>query len=97
MFSYAFYAIAIRLVMISLSQALGFLISSSMPGNTSPYLYSVYLLTPVLAYSLFVNSGVPKNDNQRVNMFIFSVTLLMVLIGEMACDWISNGVVLALK
>ena len=68
-----------------------------MPGNTSPYLYSVYLLTPVLAYSLFVNSGVPKNDNQRVNMFIFSVTLLMVLIGEMACDWISNGVVWALK
>lgn len=97
MFSYAFYAIAIILVMISLSQTLGFLISSSMPGNTSPYLYSVYLLTPVLAYSLFVNSGVPKNDNQRVNMFIFSVTLLMVLIGEMACDWISNGVVWALK
>lgn len=92
LFTYIFYTITAILVLFSISRMLGFMVGSSRIHNTiSPYLYTVILLMPVFAFSFYVNSGIPKDDNQRIHMFMITCTTLGILIGGMACTWISNG------
>ena len=91
--TYIFYAVAAILVMLTFSRLLGFLIGSPrMQNNISPYLYSVFIIIPVLGFSFFVNSGIPKNDMQKIHMFMVTCTFIGVILGGMACTWISNGV-----
>lgn len=60
-------------------------------NNISPYLYTIMILMPVLAYSFYVNSGLPRNDSQKVNMYMITCTTLGIILGGMLCTWISNG------
>ena len=61
-----------------------------MENNISPYLYSIILLFPPLAFSFYVNSGLPKNDMQKVHMYIITCSLLAICVGAMACTWLNN-------
>ena len=91
LFTYVFYALSTLIVLISLSNMLGFLIGNiRIVNNTSPYIYTLYILFPVLAFSFYVNSGIPKSDNQKVSMFMITFIILSTIIGNMACTWINN-------
>lgn len=91
-FTYVFYTLTAILVLYSITRMLGFMVGSSrIQNNISPYMYTVFLLIPVFAYSFFVNSGIPKDDMQRVHMYMATCTTLGIIIGGMACTWISNG------
>lgn len=46
----------------------------------------------MLAFSFYVNSGFAKNDMNKVHIFIMTAGVLGLIIGAMACSWISNGV-----
>lgn len=61
-----------------------------MANNISPYLYTLFIITPALAFSFYVNSGIPKNDNARINMYIATCTMLAIILGGMSCTWINN-------
>lgn len=90
--TYLLYAITAILVLFSLSRMLGFIIGSSrIANNISPYLYTLFICMPVLAYSFYVNSGLAKSDLHRINMFIATCTMLGVIVGNMACTWLSNA------
>lgn len=90
--TYVFYTLTAILVLYSITRMLGFLVGSSrIQNNISPYMYTVFLLIPVFAYSFFVNSGIPKDDMQRVHMYMTTCVTLGIIIGGMACTWISNG------
>ena len=91
-FTYVFYTITAILVLFTIGRMLGFMIGTlRMPNNISPYLYTVMILMPVLAYSFYVNSGLPKDDNERVNMYMVTCTTLGIILGGMLCTWISNA------
>ena len=90
--TYLLYAITAILVLFSLSRMLGFIIGSSrIANNISPYLYTLFICMPVLAYSFYVNSGLAKSDLHRINMFIATCTMLGVIVGNIACTWLSNA------
>lgn len=90
--TYIFYAITAILVLYSISRMLGFLVGSSrITNNISPYLYTIFLLMPVLAYSFYVNSGLPKDDRQKIMMYMATCATLGIILGGMVCTWISNG------
>lgn len=88
---YLLYGVTIFLVFLSLSRMLTFLIGSPrLSNNISPYMYTLFLIAPVLAYSFYVNSGLAKSDDLRVKMFIATVCMLAVILGNLSCTWISN-------
>ncbi len=90
--TYVLYTITAILVLYSITRMLGFMVGSSrIQNNISPYTYTILLLVPVFAYSFYVNSGIPKDDMQKVHMYMISCTTLGIIIGGMACTWISNG------
>jgi hypothetical protein len=75
-----------------LSRILTFLIGSPrITNNISPYAYTLFLLAPVLAYSFYVNSGLPKNDDVRVKMFLATATMLGVILANLVITWLSNA------
>ena len=80
--TYIFYAISIVVALYSLAKILS-LASGDIRisdwvhlDSLIPYILSILFIIPVLAFSFFVNSGIPKGDNQKINMFIFSCVLL---------------------
>lgn len=88
---YVLYGITILLIFFSLSRMLTFLIGSPrLSNNISPYMYTLFILAPVLAYSFYVNSGLAKNDDIKLKMFMATCTMLAVILGNMSCTWISN-------
>jgi len=89
---YILYGISIFLVFLSISRMLTFMIGSPrLSNNFSPYMYTLFILAPVLAYSFYVNSGLAKNDDIRIKMFMVTVCMLGIIIGNIACTWISNA------
>lgn len=92
LFTYVFYAITAILVLFTITRMLGFMIGTlRIQNNISPYLYTVMILMPVFAYSFYANSGLPKDDTQRVHMYMVTCATLGIILGGMACTWISNG------
>ena len=62
------YGITIVLVFMAVFRMLGFLVGDArMENNISPYLYAIFLTIPPLAFSFFVNSGIPKMINKKYN------------------------------
>ena len=43
-----------------------------------PYIISLLFIIPALAFSYFVNSGIAKNDDDKVKMFIVTFILLAI-------------------
>lgn len=87
--TYIFYGITIFLVLISLGRMLSFLVGdATIANNISPYLYAIFLIFPALSYCFYVNSGIPKNDTNRINMYIITCSLLAIILGGMSCTWI---------
>ena len=83
-FTYILYAIAIIVALYSfakiLSVAAGTIRISDWVTVDSllPYGLALLFMVPALAYSFFVNSGIPKSDDHRIKMFIFTCVLLAV-------------------
>lgn len=72
---------------------LGFLVGDPiLDNNISPYMYCVWFAMPALAFSFYVNSGMSKNDQNKVNVFVITVSLFAILIGSMLSTWINAGV-----
>lgn len=96
--TYLFYGLTGLLVLISVSKLLGFLVGDPViSNNISPYEYCVWFFMPVLAYSYYVNSGIPKNDSQKINMYVITFSLFCILIGTMVSTWINASIWYLLK
>ncbi len=96
--TYIFYAITIFLALMSVARMLRLLLGDIHVEETiSPYIYSIFFTMPCLAYSFFVNSGIAKDDNSKVNVFMVTVGLLGLILGNMITTWVNNGVWWALK
>ncbi len=90
--TYILYTITIFLVLISLGRLLSFTVGDThIANNISPYLYSIFIIIPVLAFSFFVNSGIPKSDHNRIIMYIATCTMVAIILGGMSCTWLSNA------
>ena len=82
-FTYILYAIAIIVALYSfakiLSVAAGTIRISDWVTVDSllPYGLALLFMVPALAFSFFVNSGIPKSDDNRIKMFIFTCVLLI--------------------
>ena len=91
--TYILYGITFFLVLLSLGRILSFLVGdSTLSNNISPYLYTIFLIIPPLAFCFYMNSGIPKNDNAKVNMYILTCSLLAIILGGMACTWLNNAI-----
>lgn len=89
--TYIFYGLSIAVAFYSITKMLSFWVGNiRIDNNISPYLYAILLTFPPLGFSFFVNSGIPKNDMQKVHMFIVTCSLLAVTLGTMSCTWINN-------
>ena len=96
--TYFFYLITAIICIVSIAKSLRFLFGDTvMPNDTSPYLYAIYFFMPVLAFSYFVNSGIPKNDGIKIKAYIVTVILLCIIVGTFAATWINVGFWWAIK
>ncbi len=80
--TYILYAISVAVAFFSIVKMLSLAaydlhISAGLTLDSAvPYLATLMFLVPVLAYSFYVNSGIPKSDNDRINMFMVTCVLL---------------------
>ncbi|MBO5476494.1 MAG: TraM recognition domain-containing protein [Clostridia bacterium] len=80
--TYIFYAISIVVAFFSLTRLLSLAIGSTHISDSItidsliPYGVALLYICPVLAFSFFVNSGLAKNDDHKIKMFMFTCTLL---------------------
>ncbi len=96
--TYILYGITFFLVLLSLGRLLAFLVGDAIVANNiSPYLYSIFFMIPPLAYCFYVNSGIPKNDNTKINFYIITCVMLAIIMGSMACTYINNAAWWVLK
>lgn len=95
--TYIFYALSIAVALFCLTKILSITAGSIRisdwvsTDSLLPYGVSILFLLPVLAFSFFVNSGIPKSDNEKINMFIFTCVLLALpVIYSVTCaiNWI---------
>ena len=95
--TYIFYALSIAVALFCLTKILSIAAGSIRlsdwvsTDSLLPYGVSILFLLPVLAFSFFVNSGIPKSDNEKINMFIFTCVLLALpVIYSVVCaiNWI---------
>ena len=85
-----FYTLTSILVLFSLSRILGFMIGNiKVINNISPYIYTIFLIIPALAFSYYVNSGIPKNDENKVKIYILTTSLFGIILGGMTCTWLN--------
>ncbi|MEG0873242.1 MAG: type IV secretory system conjugative DNA transfer family protein [Clostridia bacterium] len=90
--TYILYAASAVLVLFSLSRMLGFFIGNiRVENDLSPYIYTLFIIIPALAFSFYVNSGLPKDDATRVKMYFVTVIILGVIVGSMSCTWINSA------
>ncbi len=89
--TYLLYTLTIIVVFMCFSRILRFIFGSSrILNDISPYMYSIYLILPCLAYSFFMNSGLGKNDNIKINVFMVTCCLLGIIATSMLSTWLSN-------
>lgn len=86
------YGLTIILVFFSISRMLGFMVGDAKIENSiSPYLYTIFLVIPPFAFAFYVNSGLPKNDKNKVQIYMITCILLGIILGAMSCTWINEG------
>ena len=72
--TYIFYALSIAVALFCLTKILSITAGSIRisdwvsTDSLLPYGVSILFLLPVLAFSFFVNSGIPKSDNEKINI-----------------------------
>ena len=89
--TYIFYILTILVAFYSIAKMLSFWVGNiRIDNNISPYLYAVLLTFAPLAFSFYVNSGLPKNDMQKVQMYIVTCSLMAIIVGTMVCTWINE-------
>ncbi len=89
--TYVFYILTVIVCIFCITKLIRFLFGDIVISNSvSPYLYAVFFTFPVLAYSYYVNSGIPKNDDEKIKMYVISIILFFIMIGTMACTWINQ-------
>lgn len=82
-FTYIFYAISIIVAFYSLTRILSLAAGTIRISDwvtidsLLPYMTSIIYIIPALAFSFFVNSGIAKNDDHKIKMFIFTCVLLV--------------------
>ena len=82
--TYIFYAISIAVAFFSLTRILSLAISDIRISDwvtidsLIPYGVALIYIMPVLAFSYFSNSGLVKNDDHKIKMFIFTCVLLAI-------------------
>lgn len=80
--TYILYAISIVVAFYSLAKILGIAtgnihLTRTLDTNPyAPYIASIVYIIPALAFSYYMNSGIGKNDNDKLKMFIFTCVLL---------------------
>lgn len=90
--TYFFYGLTGILCIMSIMRILRFWLGDpTIENNISPYIYSLFIICPALAFSYYVNSGIPKDDMTRVKMFIATVVMLGIILGGMSCTWLANA------
>lgn len=71
--------------------------SPRLANDISPYMYTIFILCPALAFSLFINSGLAKSDDIKIKMFFVTVCMLGLILSNMTCTWLSNAFWYVLK
>ncbi len=90
--TYIFYILTIFLALISLLTIFRFLIGDPrISQSISPFIYPIIFFIPVLAFSFYVNSGIPRSDMNKVRMYIVTVTLLGIIVGAMVSTYINSA------
>lgn len=85
------YIITFALVLYSIARMLGFAFGNiKIANNIPPYLYAIFFIFPVLAYSFLVNSKIIKSDLNKAKAYMFSLTLLGIIVGGMAITYLNN-------
>lgn len=96
--TYIFYAISIVVAFYSLTKILSLAAGTIRISDwvtidsLLPYFTSIIYIIPALAFSFFVNSGIPKNDDNKIKMFIFTCVLLALPILYTICtslNWVA--------
>lgn len=89
--TYLFYILTIGVCIICLVKIIRFIFGDLViQDNISPYLYSIFFILPVLAFSYYVNSGIPKNDDQKIKMYVITLTLFCIILASLAATWINK-------
>lgn len=90
--TFFFYGITAVLVFFAVSRMLSFLVGDArIENNITPYVYSLFLVVPPLAFSFFVNSGIPKSDKTKIKWYIITCILFGIILGSMTCTWINQA------
>ena len=99
--TYVLYGISILVALICVARLFGLaagdihLYSPTVQGSLFerllPYIASVLFFVPALAFSFFVNSGIPKNDDEKIKMFMVTYVLLAIVVmfaSSYAINWL---------
>ncbi len=84
--TYILYFISILVAMFCVVKTLSlvsgdiYLFSPTSKNRILPYIVSLLYLAPALAFSFYVNSGIPKNDDNKIKMFMVTVVLLAIMV-----------------
>lgn len=88
--TYFFYTITCIICIVCIAKTLRFLFGDIvMPNTTSPYMFAIYFFMPVFAFSYYVNSGIPTNDEKKVKMYVITVILFCIIVGTFISTWIN--------
>lgn len=91
--TYIFSIITGILTLISILTMLSFFFGDGViKNNVEPYIYTFWILMPVLGFSFFVNSGIAKNDNDKVRAFMIYCGALGLISSCMINTWINQAV-----
>lgn len=99
--TYVLYGISILVALICVARLFGLaagdihLYSPTVQGSLFerllPYIASVLFFVPALAFSFFVNSGIPRNDDEKIKMFMVTYVLLAIVVmfaSSYAINWL---------
>ncbi len=91
--TYVFGTLAAIVTLISVVSTIQFFFGAGKFTDTmEPVFYTFWILLPVLAYSFYVNSGIPKNDKEKITMFIVTVSSLGLIVSNMINTWINEAI-----
>ena len=96
--TYFLYGLSGILALFFIIRVARFLVASSIISNSiSSYLFSLFLIIPPLAFSFYVNSGIPKNDDAKIKMYVVTCILLGIILGGISCTYMNNALWYILK
>lgn len=91
--TYIFSGITLILTLISLLTMLGFFFGNGViKNNIEPFIYTFWILMPVFGFSFYVNSGISKNDKDKVNVFMIFVGCLGLIVSCIINTWLNQGI-----